>query len=133
MTMKTALLAAAFVAVSLPASASTLADQATCAKLADAAAEKMSRHDNWYQEPWAESHDNDKLHICIAKITTTARSGHYENHQFVPQYPETFISLQDAASGYELGSFMWKNDKHQKFWDVPPYACHVEPMPYANP
>jgi hypothetical protein len=132
--MKTALLGVAFVAVALPAHAASLQDQVACAKLAEKAAEGWNMQSREWLAPGAESHYNDKLHLCIALITIPGTTGYYdEKHQFQKNYPKTIKALVDAVSGHEFGLYMWDNRDHKKYWEVDPWNCRLEATPYATP
>jgi hypothetical protein len=129
--VKTVLLAAAlFAAVttaSVPASAASLADQATCGKLAEKTAEGIHLPGGDWLLPVAESHYNDKLHLCIA-LVTVGWSGGYddEKYNFHKTEPKEFRCLLDAVNGHVFGEYSW--DIRKGTW-----WCHVEATPYSEP
>ena len=96
------------------AKSSTLDQQAKCADRA------YKDFDEWGYKAKENSdfvgHYNAKLDRCFVQFQNTNAGGFF------------WRSLFDAYSGKEYGEYGWKIDEHKKYWEVPPFVCHVTPL-----
>jgi hypothetical protein len=123
--MKTALLAAALLAAPLPASAQSLQDQIACAKAAQKDAGDTVEQSIVWKEGWsvfAESHYNNKLHICMALIELTRNTS---------SIPAKDRILKDPIGGHVFAIYRWENKDRKKAREVKPWDCSFEQVPYG--
>jgi hypothetical protein len=59
---------------------------------------------------------NAKLDRCFVQFQHTIAGGFFWRELF------------DAYSGKEYGEYGWQRDEQKKYWEVPPFVCHVTPL-----
>lgn len=63
------------------------------------------------------AHYSRKLDRCFVQFQNTANEGEFFWRQ-----------LFDAYSGKEYGEYAWQQKKDKKYWEVPPFVCHIDTL-----
>ena len=112
-----------------PAHPSTLQEQAICAAQAEATFKKDGYKKFDPTDLYKKDHPADDARVASFMSHYDAANQlcliGVEEHKQFGQTGWTYKIVYDAIGGQTYGSYTWHTVEEKKYWEVPPFECHI--------